>query len=279
MIFPNVTLGVSSKGNTRALTLCLAGVLNAAVVPQFIQIRLEGEFYGFDDFYLAQLSDLALMRGSQISIHSFKSIGVRPSRDWQLDNCRTEYLWMLDDDVVPSSRCLLAYQEILEIASRHPTTTFFAGSKADVNNRRNYPHFRTTKVGRGEFIATPNGSHNHSLEYDVDSCFRLFAPAKVLDTGNCLFYLPPIRKANCRFVLFEDNANPSGDATTFSLVLNKAGLTGVFVPAAAAYHLEKPGGGFNEFEARRAMLLRICDVLGCDKEIVHKLFMPAITPV
>lgn len=268
----NITLGVSSKGNTAALTLCLSGVLNATVVPSVIQLRLEGNPSRLDSFYLEQLACLARMRGVDFNLSLYQSTGVRDTRDWQLDTCPTTYLWMMDDDALPDARCLLAYLEALTTYPDAKALGFLAGSKCDVNNLRKYPGFRYHRCG-------PSDVHewsNHSYYYDVEACFGMTAATKVLDTGNVLFNVELIREKGCRFRLFEDSRNPSGDATTFSLTLDKAGVRGRFCPSAVAYHLEKPGGGFNEFEARAEMLLRTCDVKGFDKQIVEEYFMPGL---
>jgi hypothetical protein len=273
---PQVTLGVSSKGNTPALQLCLSSVINAPSIPDRIQIRLEGTQPGFNSFYLEQICELARIYNIEVSINVFQSTGVRDSRDWQIRNCKTPYLWLVDDDVVVDYRCLSAYLHFLLHAKELPA--FLAGSKSDVNNRRGYPNFDTSKILGPSFMHIGK-DHNHSLRYDVEDCFGLSAPTQVLDTGNCLLRLQPIKDKGCMFRQFPDQANPSGDATTFSLVLAKAGLKGMFVPSAAAYHLEKPGGGFNEFQARYEMLLRTCDVKGFDKSIINKYWMPAIDRV
>jgi hypothetical protein len=268
---PTVTVGISSKGNTQALTMCLTSVLTSSVLPLAIQVRLEGDPSGCSNFYFEQLASLASLRGVAFQFSVFKSTGVRDSRDWQVSNCQTPWLWMLDDDVVVDHLCLEAYQE-----ASYPLGAdlgFFAGSKPDVNNRRNYPVFDTTPVTKEVFLMTSN--HNHNLIYRPSEFLGVSAPAEVLDTGNCILNVQKIKEVGIKFRQFPDQFNPSGDATTVSLALNKAGLKGFFVPAAVAYHLEKPNGGFNEFEARGEMLLRLCEVKGYDKSIL-KNWMPGV---
>lgn len=270
------TLGVSSKGNTKALLMCLCGVLNSEFHPHHIQIRLEGnEVPGFNDFYFEQLCALANIKGVDVQISVFKSTGVRDSRDWQLQNCKTRYMWLVDDDIVPHSRCFESYVSILEVFKADLTkepVVFLAGSKCDVNNRRGYPHFDMALKGK-EYLASTK-FHNHSYRYDLNDTWGTLFPTKVLDTGNVFLAPDMIKKLGVTFRQFDEQFNPSGDATTFSLALAKAGLVGYFVPSAIAYHLEKPGGGFNEFEARGEMLLRLCDVKGYDHQIVRDWWMP-----
>ena len=270
-----VTLGVSSKGNTQALLLCLSSVLTTETVPAAIQIRLEGEFPSFNNFYLEQIAALAKFRGVQFSFSVFNSTGVRDSRDWQISNCGTPLLWLVDDDVVLDSMCLEAYEAAYRSGKlSSPDIAFLAGSKGDVNNRRKYPGF-----DMAEHKAADAGRlNNHSLFYNIRDCWAQGIPSKVLDTGNVILDVKLIREKGCKFQLFapDDRFNPSGDATTFSLVLNKAGLTGYFIPSARAYHLEKPDGGFNEFHARGEMLLRLCDAKGFDKQVVKEYYMTSL---
>ena len=261
-------------GNIRALCLCLSGILNAVVRPRRIQVRLEGVYPGINDFYLEQLTDLALLHGVEILLEIHRSTGVRDSRDWHLNNCRTDFLWMMDDDVVPDYRCLAAYNNYyLKLRDENLWTkdvAFLAGSKCDVNNRRKYPVFNMTVQGAA--AVTPEA--NHSLIYHVGECWETCAKTKALDTGNALLYLPLLKEKACSFRQFADHGNSSGDATAFWLQLDKKGLYGFFAPSAVAYHLEKQGGGFNEFEARREMLLRLCDLQKFDKETLKQFWMP-----
>lgn len=267
MLSDQTTLGVSSKGNTRALCLCLSSVLLGKMRPAHIQVRLEGDMPQFNDFYLEQLTELARFHGVSMRITVAKSTGVRDSRDWQLDSCKTPFLWMVDEDVIVDPRCLEAYYQVWRDMY---IPAYYAGSKGDVNNRRGYPFFDASLKGPADVIE----GCSHSHWYHVDACWGKRAPTQVLDTGNTLLNVIQIKNAGCTFRQFPDQGNPSGDATTFSLVLAKAGLSGIFVPSARAYHLEKPGPGFNEFEARKEMLLRTCDLKGLDKGILYRYWMP-----
>jgi hypothetical protein len=265
----DITAGISCKGNIQALLLCLSSICNATFRPARIQVRLEGELSGIANFYLEQLSDLARLRGIEMSFALCRSTGARDSRDWQLQHCATKWLWMLDDDVIADADCLEAY---LSVSPGTASSDFLAGSKCDVNNRRNYPFFDMCP----QRPLPLREDANHSLVYDVDFCWAICAPTKALDTGNCLLNVTSIRNARVTFRQFPDQLNCSGDGTTFWLALEHAGLVGYFVPSAVAYHLEKPGGGFNEFNARGEMLLRLCDVKGWNKESLRKYWMPSV---
>ncbi len=247
--------------------MCIASAMTGTMRPSAIQIRLEADLPAFHSFYLEQVVALANYHGVAVRIAVFKSTGVRDSRDWQIANCKTPYLWMVDDDVVLDAKCLEAY---LTVIRKDSPTAYYAGSKGDVNNRRNYPRFSMQE----KRLADLGENSNHSHFYNIAECWNSIAVTRVLDTGNVVFNLAPIKAKGLKFRQFVDQANPSGDATTFSLVLDHAGLFGVFVPSARAYHLEKDGGGFNEFEARREMLLRTCDAKGFDKGVVNQYFMP-----
>jgi hypothetical protein len=268
----SVTAGISSRSNIRALCLCIASILNGVQIPRFINVRLDGEFPGINDFYLEQLCDLALIKGSEVSISICKSTGTRDARDWQLEHCKTDYLHLLDDDVVVDYRCLESFlhiQELIQLA-HDPNWAFLSGSKADINNRRKYPNFDKTLKEPHDFGSNPN----HSWLYNVSACWGAYQQKPDLDTGNVLFFMPLLRANKCTFRQFEDHTNCSGDATTFWLQLAAKNLIGYFVPSAAVYHLEKKGGAFNEFAARGEMLLRLCDLKGWDKELLKKHWMP-----
>ena len=188
----------------------------------------------------------------------------------------------MDDDVVVDHRCLEAYSAAIDALRKASNSdeeqrekrAFYAGSKCDVSNTRNYPNFSLARHGRDAITE----HSNHSLIYDVEDCWGASCKTYGLDTGNALLHLPVIKKAGVQFRQFAEHGNSSGDATAFWLWLHQQGCHGIFVPSAVAYHLEKPGNGFNEFEARREMLLRLCDLRGFDKGILKTYWMPESWP-
>jgi hypothetical protein len=269
-LIPNVTLGVSCKNNTQALLLCLSSVVTGLVVPRFIQVRLEGENIGLAQFYLEQILNLARLRGITTSISVAESKGTRAARDFHLEECETQYLWMVDDDVVAHADCLHAYMAVADDYHYSEQPAYYAGSKPDVANLRGYPKFSFKKQG----VAAVKEGANHSLIYDIDDCFGTSCPCDGLDSGNVLLDIGKIREKDCKFSLFFESRNSSGDGTTFALAMHQKGLRGIFVPSAVVYHLEKEGGGFNELEARAEMLLRLCDLKGFDKTVLKRYCLP-----
>lgn len=274
MILKDTTFGVNTVGNREALQMCLASVLNAKVLPSRIQIRFEGKLPGFAAFYLEQLADIARFRGVEWTMCVANSEGVRAARDWQLDNCPTEMLWMGDDDAIYDFDCLKElYDGFYELNRKSFDVAYVCGSKADINNRRGYKDFNV-KIHRKEDVK-PNASF--SFFYDKEDCVGRYAPIFTADTGNILINIPLIRSKQLRFSQFECSTNSGGEDTIFALECGKAGLKAFFVPSAQAIHLEKEQVNFNEFAARAEMVLRVCDLRGYSEEQVKHLkeaFMP-----
>ena len=269
----DVTFGVSTIGNTKALLLCLASVINADSVPCSIQIRAEGEF-PTSDFYLDQLSDLARLSGISLSVTRASSNGVRHARDWHVENCSTEYLWMGDDDVVYDFLCLSNFKSVLNCNSLYKAA-YLCGTKIDVNNRRGYVNFDLSKRPLSEL--RNDCSFNHF--YGIDSFNP--TPVKVhgIDTGNVILFLNTIRKHRLKFHAFEESANCGGEDTLFALECWHRKLEGYYAAFAVGYHLEKEKPNFGEFAARGEMILRVCEKRGYSKELINtfkETFMPWI---
>jgi hypothetical protein len=269
----NVTFGVSSIGNTQALCMCLASVLNATVVPARIQIRLEGKLPEFAHFYLEQISELARFKGVDWIMQVANPRGVRAARDWQLDNCRTPYLWMGDDDAIYTPQCLEAFEAgivQIEAMRQRKDWAYCCGSKPDVNNRRGYGDFNRDIHYAKDL--QENAAFN--FFWDADDCWGTFARIQTCDTGNMFLKMSVVNANKLRFTVFEDSLNSGGEDTIFGLRCKKAGLDAWFIPSAVAYHLEKPQVNFSEFAARGEMVLRTCDLLDLDKTYLKKTFMP-----
>lgn len=274
-----ITFGVSCTGNLRALCMCLASVLNSRRVPHRIQVLMNGEFPSFGDFYLEQISEWARQSGVAFNIAVENNLGVRKARDWHLDNCQTQFLWMGDDDVVYEPDCL----KFLALGWKQEQydQAYVQGVKSDLNNRRGYEDFekKVIDVRKLEDFSSPNHRYGQLPEafagkpptYDVAT----------IDTGNVVF---DMKKMNgnteasnfrgYRFDVFKDSANCGGEDTLMALRLRKDGLVGRFMPWAVSFHLEKEKPKFDEIRARGEMLLRVCDSLGLDKELLKKGFAP-----
>jgi hypothetical protein len=269
-----VTFGVSSKGNTQALVSCLLSVLNARVIPGTIQVRLEGDFPGMNNFYFEQVSELARWQEVNFHVAVARSQGVRASRDFHLNSCSTPFLWMGDDDVAYRWDCLSEYYRAYAyLRDQQPeifsSLAYLAGSKPDLNNRRGYANFDTSINPES---ALQDGC---SLNHVYDTRGDVYPRVVTIDTGNAFLNLQRIHEKEIRFSLFDDSLNSGGEDTLFGLQCYKAELTGLFVPRACGYHLEKPTVNFGEFAARGEMLLRACDLLEIDKAALRNSgFMP-----
>lgn len=273
MILENVSFGVSSRGNTKALLMCLASILNGTKLPQAILIRFEGDIPSFGDFYYEQLAALARFKGVEWWMRDAKSQGVRVARDFLLDNCPTKFLWMCDDDVIYEHDCLEHFYNVL-VPCAETKLSYFCGTKGDVNNRRGYGNFKMD-IHKKEDVY-PNCPFNWF--YDKEDCKGLTAPIYTMDTGNALICVPNIRAKGIKFNQFGDSLNSGGEDTIFALECLKADLEAFIVPSARAYHLEKPGQlNFSEFAARAEMVMRVCDLRQYKKEHIdymRKVFFP-----
>lgn len=260
-IAARVTFGITTTGNVQALQMALSSVLMGHILPARILLRFEGQFPAFANFYLEQLSELARVRGVEFSLNVAKSSGVRAARDWLLDNCATEYLWMGDDDAIYMPHCLAEFHDaIMGLESSLRADEFWGyvvGTKPDLNNRRGYQDFSTEP--RDAETAENHSSFNQFYKGKGTTVLHHH-----LDTGNVVFNVRKLRVAGIRFSVYEKSYNAGGEDTLFALMSNKAGLQGYFRTRADAIHLEKPEIRFNEFAARKTMLLRDCQIQGID---------------
>ncbi len=213
---------------------------------------------------------MARLFGIEFTMTVAKSKGIRAARDFLLDNCKTSYLWMGDDDVVYSYDCL----ELLhEATSAKFNFSYLCGSKGDVNNRRGYGDFQIK-------LHTAKDLHDNcpfTWFYDKADCRGKYPEIFTADTGNMLVNIAAIRKFNVKFSVFNESLNSGGEDTIFALECGKAGLHAYFVPSAQSYHLEKEQVRFNEFAARGEMILRAAELRnysGAQMDYVRKSFMP-----
>ena len=239
-----VTLGISTLGNLAAVKLCLSAVLTAPVIPGKIVLRTEGQFPDFANFYLEQLVDLARLRGAAFTICRSRSKGIRAARDWQLEHCATDYLWMLDDDVLPIFNCLERMLWARPLLSAD--WLWIAGVKVDVNNRRGYADYHTRPIAPA---ANQRISQNHF--YDLTTAKPYYGPMADLDTGNVLLRMKRVRELKLSFSLLEDDGpNAGGEDALFAHAAVRKGGCGYLVPSAQSIHLEKEKVTFNDQVAR-----------------------------
>jgi hypothetical protein len=257
-VWLGVTYGVTSTGNLRALVPSLFSILLGEFLPSRLLIRLEGEMPSFADFYLEQVAELARAKYVEFTLQVAESGGIRSARDWLVDNCKTRYLWMGDDDVIYDPQCLAELEKsVQETTAKYKTERigFINGAKVDLNNRRGYSDFsKRAKLAR-------------ELRDGSPTCFRYQGPSRTvrcsyMDTGNVLIDCENVRAEKIRFNMFDFNYNSVGSDTLFGLLCTHRKLLGYFRSGAMSYHLEKPSGGLSEFAARKNILLRECELLG-----------------
>jgi len=259
-----VTYGVPSTGNVQALLMSLATVLQQERRPEKILIRMEGEYPAFGSFYFEQIAALARILGVEFTITTDKSQGIRYARDWLIDNTTTDLLWMGDDDVLYAPHCL---KELLvgyaDAGKMSPgTVAYVNGNKPDVNNRRGYDNFEI------EFRDSAKTKENEGYNFFFKGKGKTVR-CNTCDTGNLLISVTRVRGDNIRFQAFAKSWNCSGDDSLFAIMCHANGLHGFFRTRADSYHLEKPNVRFNEFAARKTMLLRECELLKVDPKCLE----------
>jgi hypothetical protein len=250
VISHSFTLGISTVSNVQALLMTLGAVFNAKCLPHVVNLRCEGSIPQISHFYFEQMADIARMVGTQFNVFIEQSRGVRFARDWHIDKCKDQWLWMLDDDVIPHFDCLQYYLRAIQHGSNFAhKAPYLAGVKVDVNNRRGYKDFdhqvRTS-------IHQPPYSQNHF--YDKVQFNQMVSPLDTLDTGNVMLNCEVIREHGLRFNVFNTGTNAGGEDAVFALACKKKGLSGLIVPSAQAVHIEKEKVNFNEQGARAEMV-------------------------
>lgn len=248
--------------------MCLASVLSGFVLPNKIQIRFEGKFPSFGNFYLEQLSCLAKIRGVEWEMFIAPSEGVRKARDWHLKTCDYTWLWMGDDDVIYDADCLSWFIVALgEINGSSPPQenrqahAYLAGIKVDASSLRGYPDY-DTKV-YPEYPA-PQAPLNHLYTKPIERPVKqqVAYPTTLLDAGNCLLNAFYLETHGVNFAMFPDSENAGGEDTLFAELCAHKKLAAFAVPLAQSIHLEKPKAFFSEFEARKELIKRSKQCLG-----------------
>lgn len=277
-IVTGLTVGVTTVGRMDSLHMMLSSVLLGTHVPERIIIRLEGELPSFGTFYMEQLSELARFKGVDFMMQVTKSQGVREARDWLLDSCMTDYLFMVDDDVVLEFDCVgtmfNAIVDNMEPIKKPSKVAYMCGSKGDVNNRRGYKNFKVdVKGAEGVYDNCP-----FNWFYDKKACAGKYAQIYTCDTGITVFNVNLVKEHNIRFAMFDHSMNSGGEDTLFALECRHQGLEALIVPSARSYHLEKEVVTFaDDFAPRAEMILRVIELRGYKGkhvEYMKKVFMP-----
>ncbi len=271
-IIKETTFGATSKGNSQALLMCLSSVLMGEVLPERILLRFEGEFPNFGNFYFEQLSALATFHGVEFQMSVGSSKGIRHAKQWLLQECRTKYLWMGDDDVIYEPDCLKQFSDVSLINWKK--CAFIAGCKYDVNNRRGYKDFqlKPTEVTWDLVNSSLDEycSQNYPYFCSASGILGYHVLHKIFDAGNVFLNAELLNQHNLTFTLDEPDVPCTGEDTLMALKIDQAKFYGYFAPFAQGVHLEKPVSNFESGADREEMLLRVCDAKGYNHEIVEK---------
>lgn len=269
-IVHSITLGVTTTGNTAGLSLMMLAVLLGHVLPGQITIRSEGaDKAALDNFYFNQLLDLARIKGVEVTVTYANSQGIRAARQWLLEQRRSQWLLMLDDDVVVEPDLVANLHFAADqLSEQDKPWGFICAAKPDVNNSRGYGDFSNSPQPVEKFKTT--GAANMVFDRRGHSPETL--PLLWLDTGCCLLNVHAIHDqlTEVAFDMHTTNFNAGGEDTVFGLLCAKAGLPGYFVTCSTAWHLEKPKVNFSEMPARAQAILRTIEQHGMSAKDLEK---------
>lgn len=204
MLKNNLTIAVITYNRPQKLTQCLNSILKQnSTPPQIIIIDNDNNKSSFSTFNKFKKT---------LNLHYF----VQPkksrshARNLALSKCRTDYLAFIDDD------CLLNknwYRQAIKNISKNPDTTFFLG-KSILKNRCSFL----------ALIQHKNYQHWFLNQKNLNFC---------LDTKNLIINLKSLKNLHfdIKFPIFED--------IDFGLQINKANLSGKYIPNLIIYHPEE----------------------------------------
>ena len=259
MINRDVMLGITTTGEG-CLNMVLSAVLTAHSFPAEILILSEGALPNTDDFYFERLLDLARIIGITVTIVRAESKGIWYARNAVLFHCRYPKLWLLDDDVLPTMDCLTALTNVFKTVQAEKPKTAYAGAvKVDVANLRGYKDYSSE---RQSWPPKETASQNYFYIH-----FGSFSqiPLLSLDLGNAFLDVALLNAADVCFVP-EDlegiaHTRCGGEDAIFSLLCAKAGLSGVLIPAAESFHMEKPNLRFTNQTLRAGLIQAVKQIL------------------
>lgn len=272
MVAQDTVLGIPTTGNAQALLIAVTAILQGNVLPRRILIRSEGHFPAFSNFYLEQLSDVARQQGVEFVIAVMQSeSGLRGAVDWLLRECNSDYLWVVADDVLPTTNALSYLRTAAErLQAEKRPWGYVCGNKVDVNNRRGWPDFAQMPEIARDFCPT-YGNYSHGQ----GAAQPLVVRNLLLDNSHALFNVKSLREHNLWSRCFSFGFMSGGDDTLFGARVNADGLPGYFCPCSKAFHLEKEKDkqNFDEPTARAESLLRQMQLMGiATSDVVSRMF-------
>src|SRR5688572_3231529 len=267
----NITAAWTTNGNIKGLLMSLSSVLLGTKMPYSVIIRCDGEFPSFSDFYLEQLSDLCRIKDVPFAFYVERACGVHLARESLLDNSPSDWVFMLDDDVILEHD---AMEQMSKTATHYRDTfSFICGGKRDVNNRRGYKDFSLEPV---EFDYTKECSPHLIYQRTIDT---LVCKLTAADSGCMLVNRKLVREKRISFAPKDVSFNVGGEDSLFGLQCAKKGIPGYFCPNVVSWHLEKPFPNFGSHDARCEIVLRTAESMGiADGKTELKATMPWCKP-
>lgn len=279
-VWQDVTVAISMVGNLDGLKCCLSGLASGTMMPGHLNLRLEGDVPGVNDYYFEQLLCAFRFWGVEVNIQLAHARGIHATRDAQVENCKTTWMVMLDDDVLPDGHLLEVYNAWVAKTGKPPgmgegtfTGSDFAaaeflmvqGTKPDLNNRRGYADFEAKPVPFPKVNEDFNFNVPHTTHALGHAVQTRWMGTKFCDPGNMMLNVPLCRKMGIQFQPFKQIVRRAGgEDTIFAVQAIAQRAKRLWLPAAFVWHLEKPAGKFRltEHAYRKEALLRSAEQLG-----------------
>jgi hypothetical protein len=246
----SVTATIHQANSTEAFLLCLGSLLSQSVLPFRIEVLLQQESVGLNNFYFNQLAALARIKGVELFVSVAQPLPFARLVGNVLRSGKLQ--WLVDDDCIYDPDCLAnllkAYHSVVQTSSK---VGFIQGAKADVTNIRGYSDFSSGIKSSSEAAESFYFYRNDNSNYYPETCF--------MDSGNVL--LPPFpTMLTSRLEAEIEKCETSGYGfdTVVGLLLFSNLYPGFLCREAQAIHLEKPKPNFSLMPLRRKLALNFC---------------------
>lgn len=273
----DLTVGISCLGNMAGLKCCLAALAAGRTMPANLNIRLESDIPGINDYYFEQLLCVFRFYGVAVNLQLRHAHGIHTTREAQVQACQTKWLVLLDDDVMPDGALLQVYSFLIETVSEG--VVMIQGTKPDLNNRRGYADFLLEPVAYPKNL-TKDGNFNHPLIDEHVGITYAEMGTRFCDPGNMALNVELYHEHGLAFRLFDIMVKRAGgEDTTFAMQCVSKGLKRLWTPAALVWHLEKELSQtrLTEHAYRKEALLRAGEQAGLFNErLTHKVFEESI---
>jgi hypothetical protein len=252
-----ITIAWTTNGNVKGLLMSLSSVLLGSEMPSSILIRFDGQFPSFGEFYLEQISELCRIKDVSFAVIVEKECGVHQARESLLNNSPSDYVFMVDDDVILEYDAVQKMTEAARFCIRREFQfPFICGGKIDVNNRRGYGDFSLEPV----LFTGREDCSTHLLYHFKDTEIHL-CKITAADSGCMLVNRPFARNLGVTFAPKDVTFKVGGEDTLFGIMCVSKGHKGYFCPNVIGWHLEKSVPNFGQHEARAEIILRTAESL------------------